>query len=871
MTEAPGLDWSFDYAGWGGYYVMKVSQNIFEAENIPYRTSFEKNYFSNNMYNWGLGTPLYDLTGLGYLTPIAENPALKVGKILPGLRGLQRVVADNYYQAGDQARVRLYAYDQGFERLVWTSEAFESCYAPVVCISDANNDGQPDVIITMHYRIVVLDGATGTTLANLKYHNGRNYGFLGAGNIDDDPEPEFCIISDFAEHIEVIDNVNGKLSVKWMNQIENYIVINSCITQPGPKAFFDVDGDGKPEVICNIYNYYQNNQWAVMIFDAVTGMVKYSLQSYFLNGLHDLNQDGRQELFVTRTTGHTIPTYGDLGIYQLSREMGAIQLWAFHQARFHTRELDVLPPPANTMAADGRREVVYGPVASGQEGFFISSRGPYGGETCWLMSFNAGHNQIQNLMTVSGPKGSILQVTATRVENGGDYQILLAVSSPGEANETLYASNGTLEIKQWDRTPPPYVGPPCIADLEGDGRMEVIISTCSSSGVSEVICLERPLNGPMAQNGAAPRIRWRMAGQGMTKNAPYKQDGVLVADLDQDGRKEVIFARETLDGNASLVAVSPEGFIKWEHSFTGLDGSMPVWNLGGVTYWQTGHFTTQDRLDVYVSIRRSKMHSDIGYLLNGENGNILWEASSILIPGGDPVYDIRGHGGDRVAAADLGRDGAVELISAYPDRVYLVDGTSGQPTIIKSTIKKLFPNCAAYYAVPVIADFNGDGEPEIFYGRCGYLTALLTKDCDLIWQRDYRAGGDNGCNYLQGIGNFYHEGPWQIGGIYRHIDTNRHEFRFYDGSNGEQIGVYPLEASLGIPLTDVVSADLDQDGLDEALFGQGTSIVCIENSGIKWSINLGAVPGELALGDVDGDDLLEIAVCDSDGYLKIYH
>jgi hypothetical protein len=731
----------------------------------------------------------------------------------------------------------------------------------VLCVADANNDGQPDVIISMHYRIVVLDGATGATLSNFNYYCERNYGFLGAANIDDDPEPEFCIISDFAQHIEVIDNKRGRLSLLWMKQIEGSIEINNCVTEPGPTAFTDVDGDGTPEVICSIYNYCQSNQWSVLIFNAATGAVKYMLYGYYLNGICNLNNDGRPELFVTRTSGQAIPTYGDLAIYQLSLEQGIVQLWAYGRARFHTRELDALPLTVNTMAADGRRTLIYGTAASGQEGFFISSAGSNGGESCSLIGFDEITNQIQNLVTVNGPKGSILNVKATKIEGNNDYQILLAVSSPGEPYEILTVINGTLELKQWNRKPPPYSGPPCIADLEGDGRMEIIIAT----GTLEIICLEAP------QNGSMPKVRWRMMGQGMTKNAPYQQDGVLVADLDNDHQKEIIFARETSEGTASLVAVRPDGSIKWQHSFPGLEGSAPAWNLGGITYWQDGHFTTKSRLDVYVSIRRSKMHSDIGFLLNGENGNIIWEAASILIPGGDPIWDIRGHGGDRIAAADLDWDGVVDLISAYPDRVYLVDGPSGNPTIIKSTINSLFPNCSSYYAVPVIADFNGDGEMEILYGRCGYLTALLTKDCNLLWQRDYRSGGDNGCNYLQGIGNFYHEGWMEIGGIYRNIDTNRHEFRFFNGSNGDQIGVYPLEAYLGSPITDVVTADLDQDGLDEALFGQGTSLVCMEAQGIKWTLNLRAVPGEIALGDVNGDGLLEIAVCNSDGYLKIYH
>jgi hypothetical protein len=859
LLGTPGMDWSFDFAGWSGYSVLKISQNQFMMRSIPYRTVIDQRYFDSNKYDWGLGVPRYNLSGSGLLTAIQDDPAVKVGKILLDRTGLQKVVVDNFYQVGDNARARLYAYDQGKEKLVWTSEAFATCYGPVVCVADANNDEQPDVIIAMHYRIVVLDGATGVTLMNYKYNNQRNYGFLGVANIDDDPVPEFCIISDFAQHIEVIDNDGSKLTLKWLKQIESTIVINTCVTEPGPSAFTDVDHDGQMEVVCSIYNYYNNNQWAVWVFNAATGMVKYTLYNCYLNGITDINGDGFQELFVVRTFGHIIPTYGDLGIYRLSSDMGTVQLWASYRSRFNTHELEGLPLTVNTMAADGRRTVIHGPVSGGREGFFVSAPGPYGGENCSCLAFTE-NNQVQTLMTATGSTDLVLNISATRLSDEDEYELLLSIESPGNPNEILTVMNGTLELKQWNRKTPQYVGPPCIADLEGDGKMEIIIST----DTPEIICLEAP------QYGLTPRIRWRMAGQGMTKTAPTKQDGALVADLDNDHRKEIIFARQTQEGAASLVAVRPDGSVMWQHSFPGLDGSPPLWNLGGVTYWQTGKFTTQDRLDVYVSIRRSKMHSDIGYLLNGLNGNTLWERDSVQIPGGDPNWDIRGHGGDRVAAADLDGDGLDELISAYPDRVYLVDGPSGNLAIIKNTINSLFPNCSTYYAVPVIADFNGDSQPDLFYGRCSYLTALLNKDCNLIWQKDYRAAGDNGCSYLQGIGSFYQKGRMEIAGIYKNAENNGYEFRFYNGSDGALIGVSPL-ANLGIPTTDVVTADLDQDGADEALFGQGTSLVCMEAQGLKWTLNLGAVPGEIALGDVNGDGLLEIAVCNSDGYLKIYH
>lgn len=86
------------------------------------------------------------------------------------------------------------------------------------------------------------------------------------------------------------------------------------------------------------------------------------------------------------------------------------------------------------------------------------------------------------------------------------------------------------------------------------------------------------------------------------------------------------------------------------------------------------------------------MHSDVGFLLDGRDGHQIWECDGVMIPKGNPEEDIRGHGGDRVAAADLDGDGLDELVCAYPDRVYIVKGWWGYPVTIRSTASSLFPN-----------------------------------------------------------------------------------------------------------------------------------------------------------------------------------
>jgi hypothetical protein len=880
MTKAPVLDWSYDMAGRQGYAILRLSGGYRGFLKLPERT-LAPNYLETNQTIWNLGVPSYDLSGNGKQVPAAWYPTQKIAPIIKERPGLQKVVVDNYYQAGNNARARLYAYNGGNEQLIWTSEAFTNCYGPVVCIADANNDGQLDVIIAMHYRLVVLHGATGVTLMNLTYTDQRNYGFLGVASVPGDPYPKFCVISDFSQHIEVIDNNGTSLSLKWSIRLEDSIYGNTHITRPGPDSFGDMDHDGRLEVVCNVYNYRNKNHWDVLVFNADDGTIKYELNNCYLNGLVDLDNDGSVELFTTVTAGPVVPTYGELGIYQLIPSQGVTRLWTYPRGRFHTKNQESLPLTANTMAADGRSNLVYGRFqANMQSQFFISEPGSVNREICKSFRFDEQH-RIRNGLTIVGPPNSKLDIMAIASDPTlNDTGALLSITTRNGSGEVL-STGATIELKQWVRQVPILAGPPVIADLEGDGRAEII----ANSGAGEVFCFE--WKGPEPKQGF--KIRWRLKGQGMTKDAASKQDGVLIADLDQDGLKEVIIARETAAGQASIVAVSPDGTLKWQHVFPDFDGSAPVWNLGGVTYWLAGNFISRHRLDLYVSIRRNKMHSDVGFLLNGQNGRLIWKRDGIMLPDGNPAQDLRGHGGDRVAAADMDNDGLDELVCAYPDRVIIIDGPSGNPAIIKSTAYNLFPKVWAAYGVPILANLSGGPAPEILYGRSGYLTAILDNRANLLWQSEFTATGNNGCNYLQGIGDIDGDRHLEIGGIYQNATTNEYEFRVYKeippprpaspsytpqqpGNPGSSWSISRLLSlkGLGSPATDIVSADLDSDGRDEFLFGTANSLVCIGDKGLEWTLNLPAPPNELSLADINRDGKLEILVVTKDGYVRVY-
>ena len=56
-----------------------------------------------------------------------------------------------------------------------------------------------------------------------------------------------------------------------------------------------------------------------------------------------------------------------------------------------------------------------------------------------------------------------------------------------------------------------------------------------------------------------------------------------------------------------------DGTIRWQTEFVGFDGSMPIWNFSGLSYWSVGYFRSEENMDVFASLRRGKLGSEVGF------------------------------------------------------------------------------------------------------------------------------------------------------------------------------------------------------------------------------------------------------------------
>lgn len=855
----PAVGWRYDIAAWESYFSVDAHQAA-NGISLPFQAPLEPGYFQEHQRDWGIGIEEFDLSGEGVLVRMSVSNISKVARILPEVAGLQRFEMEDSFTDGGAApkRGRLIAYDTGEPRIVWETEDFDNIWSPNVIVVDADADGQLDLAVATHYRIFVFDGATGATKMLFRYHGFRNYGWFGAVDIDGDPYPEFAVVADFSMHAEVIDNDGSALSLRWIREIQPDPSQSTKILRPPPGSLVDVDGDGAVELVYSIYNDTGDGEWHIIAVDAVEGDTRYDFPRRYLNGIRDLDGDGRPELFVTATSAETLPPYAPLSVWTFDGA-GAepLERWTQPRGRFSSRRLDSLPPNVSTGAADGLRAVVAGDAdGDGRLEFFVATPSD-DGEVLSAYTLDDGGGS-RALWSVAGPGGAKLRAVAVGDEDGR-RRALVYLRGRGVPDQDLVLTDAAGSLRQWNRQPFTPAGTPVVADLEADGRIEVVVQTA----LEEVVCIEAPLSTELS---VSARARWQMQGHGQTNSAPFHW-GVTATDLDLDGTKEVLFAREAASGNASLVAVEPDGQIRWETVFAEFDGSMPIWNFSGLSYWSAGLFTSTQHRDVFVTLRKGKIGSEIGHLLDGRTGSIVWAVNGFSLPADGSGRSLGGHPS---ASGDVDGDGLDEIVVMWPDRLHIVDGPSGRADVVRQAygystgLNPMFTSSTFVgYAFPAVVDLFGDSIPELIWGHSGYLNAVLTAGGDLVWETPYRNNTE--VQSLMGVGDIDGDGSLEL---LASMATGVQVFNPADGA------ILHTLSGMAPATTDIVSGDVDGDGRDEFLYASSNRIFCLgEDDGSlveSWSLDVGAHSSDLALADVDADGFLDLIVVTTDGYVKAY-
>jgi outer membrane protein assembly factor BamB len=794
---------------------------------------------------WGLTPPQGEIAGR--VQPISQTATVTYARVLPDTPGLQKLEFESAFSKpttnGDWAHDcvgRCFAWRNDAWVQVWQSAPIDMLFSPYPIVGDFDADGAQEVAILPWKSLLILDARTGRIKAQCRFTEGRSYGFFGVYDLDGDGKSEFVIQADFAKHVDVLGYRDGKLTLLWQREIEMDISDPQKVLHVPPRPVGDVDGDGKQEVLVNLFNGTGDGRWRLTIHDGLTGTVRAELSEEYLAGVADVDGDGVTELLTVHCAGAGVPDYGRVGVWNLKGGK-PVTLWQREETGWQMGT-PPLPLNVNSGATLGNRDILHR-LHEKRAQVVLRQRAKSRTEQTLLTVATWAEGGFQPGMTLQGTQIEAVALDATSA-------LLARCLTPPRKQATATVRSGRLRALGSAQRGVPLTTPVVVWDQNAT-RPTVLVQ--GATGQEELVAFHPP-------QGHRSGVEWRrISGRGTGFDWPGPQLGPVIADLRGEGQRQHLYATAAPDGSARLVAADLSGREVWHHDFATIPGTPPIWNTGGIVWWQAGHFTDRQRQDVLVTVRRSMMHSEETVLLSGVEGRTLWHRQRQV------AASNRGVGGTPFAIADYDGDGLDDVACLHPSNFYILKGSTGQNLISKEATWDKVPAKPVYWGIPIAGDFEGRGKPDIFFGtNRRSMTGLIRADGSLAWWDAL----DVSPTCLPAFGDFDGDGRIEALGI-GYPDG----IRCYDTATGHIRWRMPNPAPHD-PL-ETASADINGDGREEALFVVANTLYCVGASGpsaqaqgtLLWKLELPAPVGPPVIADLEGQGRAAILLVGSDGYV----
>jgi hypothetical protein len=348
-------------------------------------------------------------------------------------------------------------------------------------------------------------------------------------------------------------------------------------------------------------------------------------------------------------------------------------------------------------------------------------------------------------------------------------------------------------------------GSPAVGDIDGDGLVEIIVGAYrfQAPGASGLLAFEH--------DGTFKWWATEAADENYNTHDLYQErmwwGGPSIADLDGDGTPEIVMGAVVFDnaGNflwngrdaAGLTEPAGEG-INWRSgssantTYTGMLSA--VADLDGAADGSGGA-----RSQELVSGRTAYKH----------DGTLLWEAEPGLPDG-------------FVAIADFNDDDLPDVVVSANGTVRIQDGSDGALIWGPVTIEGIGGGGGGRVGPPTVADFNGDGDPEIgVAGASQYVTldvdipsgATLPVQPAFADVKLWAAATQDVSSNMTGSSVFDFEGDGKAEVVY----NDELKLRVFDGTTGAVL--YERDNTSFTGLEYPVIVDVDNDGQAEIVVG----------------------------------------------------
>jgi hypothetical protein len=821
---------------------------------------------------WRISPPQLDYD----LSQIPADMGGRVGKFLPNRAGLQQIQFEN-----DQihhGRAKLMARKNGSWAEVWKSEQIDDVMQGLNTITgDFDGDGRQEVAFAPWHHLWVLDLVTGKTKTKGLFYqpdalgDGRGYGWLGAFDLDGDGKKEFVIISDTQVYISVLGWNEGRLKLLWgrkyKSKSEVAVSDRGVLLRPGTNPVRDVDGDGLPEIVVSSYDERRANasRWQTEVMDGLKGVTKEVLSGEILEGLRDIDADGVAEMFCSNRSGARMR----LSVFGYKK--GTVDTrWQLDDAFFQKHNLPYFPKNIASGAAGGHATLLAGAVEFERPPCFITRK--IIDRQSGLVKLTAWRadetGNIREVGSVTGPHATGLAIAdgTSRVRG-----LLVRTQSPGETKPrdddrrvpSLVRTTKGVARHVYSRRISAPLSPVVVGRLQPNAVPTLVVQ----QACEHLLAFQPPNDGRDA------KVVWHAAGRGIHEGSAHRTGGtqfggVTLADVKGDGSLATIAATRGPKDQAQLIVLGPRGNELWHRDFDDLPGNPPGFTLPGLSFWFAGRFTDTTREDILVTTKSGVLTRLT--LLDGRTGEPRWSeiAGGMLLS----VYD---HDGD----------GLDDVLTTCWSEIRVLKGTTGQPLMNLNTAMNYFGGGRVWPAdaYSCVFDFMKQGRPQVLYWPAYAARGLVDLDGRLIWEETYlppRSPDANpwashiGQNSIHpAIGDFDGDGRIEIISSADRTKQGGSNFvcRCYDAITGHREWELPLDV-LGSSRS-AMSADIDRDGGEEAIFTRGNTLYAVgttddgRSGKLRWKLAFPTTLGPPTVADANGDGRAQILVVCADGYV----
>jgi hypothetical protein len=874
MTEKPSLLSVTDIGCYERYYALRHGDEhvISMLPDDPLSNKAAEAVKAD----WNLDGLYYDVYGTGEKLHFRAAHQNRIVRLFPERAGLQEIeayeLAYEQRQADSTDGVRVWDYSSGKRELLFDRTFPVYIERPQVLAADMTGNGIPDIIVSGWDGTVVYS-REGEYLFGIfqkdqpDWHKCRKRGYVGAWDVNGDGLNEIVITSCLQWHCDMLKNNGRELSVGWYHLYEDDTGLTRRMTYIPYQVVMDFDGDGKMEVLANVWNELDDHLWHATFYDE-KGNRKYDVPGRLCYYAEDIDGDGKPELFCTRAEDLAVPDEGVIELLQLregrcdvlvSMEAG----WS--KARWRSTPDNMVAHTDGTGCMGEIRPVTA--QINGEHLFFTRRTGD-GGQT--IDGYVVCGGKPVRRCGLRLPKGTI-----GKLERARDGALLLSVSAGQVPKGDLSLDGLRAEPLALYRRPYGAMCLPICADIDNDGRNEIL----SANQAGQILCLNVDDEGQTT-------IRWLRDGGGMAWQYYTSIDfGLAADDLNGDGKLEILYRTSGSRGGA-IGVLNSDGQELWRREFPDINGGEINGWVGNVAFFGTADLGRGYR-DVVVTVQRAVASSARTYCLDGRTGDVIHELKTAKgwldyhRTGKDLAFFEGGAGGFVMTCANLG-DGHDTIACGYGNHVWAMDGKTGEIKFMNmmtslynhlrtSKTPSIWVQCIIPLAVPL-----KNGGYAYFHSNAKVCAGLQKPDGTMVWTPEE-------VQYLarewQCLIDPTGEGQLYVAEMRRERETNQLQLDLLDYETGRPVEQYRYTFTgeehfgMGWSSIQMAACDIDGDGGDELILNDDAGITCIsfrnETAAPLWTVDdTAAAPPILAGLTPKGD--VKLIYSTRDGYLKIW-